>query len=245
MKLGELLTRQGDFAGAQTEFETLARDEPLSPLASTALFLAGQSAMKSMDAGGIDRALVLFEEVAKGGGPLHLQARLEQAAAQTLLERPQEAILLYDTVLEASPPPEIAFAALAGKAENLLLLGRDDLSAIEQALALYDRLASEASGHTLWRNQALYQKARLLERLERPREALTAYYEALEKGAQQPEEYFWFYKAGFDAARLCEGEKQWESAIAIYNRIAAIDGPRSKEAQARVSQLRLEHFIWE
>ena len=64
-------------------------------------------------------------------------------------------------------------------------------------------------------------------------------------GAAQPQEYFWFYKAGFDACRLSEAREQWKSAIAIYQKMAAIDGPRTEEARARLTQLRLEHFIWE
>ncbi|HWL51444.1 MAG TPA: tetratricopeptide repeat protein [Chthoniobacteraceae bacterium] len=246
MKLGEVFFRQGDFPGAQSQFEALAREDPASPLAGRALFLAGQSAMKSMDAGGIDRALVLFEEVAqKETGELRFEARLQQALAQTLLERPAEAILLYDTVLEAAPPDEIRFAASVGKAESLVQLGSADPKQLEAALALYEQLAQEFEGDLLRRNQASCQKARLLERLERPEEALAAYYDVLEKGASQPEEYFWFYKAGFDAARLCEARRQWKSAIAIYSKMGALEGPRSEEARTRLKKLRLEHFIWE
>ncbi len=246
MKLGEVFFRQGDFPSAQAQFEAIAREDPGSPLAGRALFLAGQAAMKSMDAGGIDRALVLFEEVAqKEEGELRFHARLQQALAQTLLERPQEAILLYDTVLDAAPPDDIRFAASVGKAENLVQLGNTDPKQLEAALALYEKLVLEFNARVVWRNQASYQKARLLERLERPDEALAAYYDVLEKGASQPEEYFWFYKAGFDAGRLCETRQQWKNAVAIYSKMGALEGPRSEEARTRLSKLRLEHFIWE
>ena len=78
-----------------------------------------------------------------------------------------------------------------------------------------------------------------------PEEALAAYYQVVENGATQPQEYFWFYKAGFDACRLSESREQWKSAIAIYQKMAAIKGPRAEEAKARMTQLRLEHFLWE
>ena len=78
-----------------------------------------------------------------------------------------------------------------------------------------------------------------------PEEALAAYYEVVESGLAKPQEYFWFYKAGFDACRLSEDREQWKSAIAIYKKMASIEGPRAEQAKARMDQLRLEHFIWE
>ena len=45
--------------------------------------------------------------------------------------------------------------------------------------------------------------------------------------------------------RLSEAREQWKSAIAIYQKMAAIEGPRAEEAKARLTQLRLEHFIWD
>ncbi len=44
MKLDQIYFRQGHFPEAATQFETLASETPDSPLAETALFLAGQSA---------------------------------------------------------------------------------------------------------------------------------------------------------------------------------------------------------
>ena len=58
-------------------------------------------------------------------------------------------------------------------------------------------------------------------------------------------EYFWFYKAGFDAARTFEQQENWKSAVGIYQKMAKAEGPRTAEAQGRMRQLRLEHFIWE
>ena len=57
-------------------------------------------------------------------------------------------------------------------------------------------------------------------------------------------ELFWYYKAGFNAARLLEEDSKWESAAAIYEKLAAAGANRSEEAKARLNQLRLEHFLW-
>src|SRR5690606_15207256 len=111
--------------------------------------------------------------------------------------------------------------------------------------AIYAELAEKAASNVNWRSLALHQKGRCLEALNRPDEALAAYYDVLQMGAAQPVEYFWFYKAGFDAGRLCEERKQWKSAIAIYQKLAAVEGPRAEQARALVNHLRLEHFIWD
>ncbi len=245
MKLGQVCFRTGDFAGAQTQFETLVRESPASPLVEAAYFLAGQASMKQMSEGAVDRAIELFEEVAKINGPLKFHARLQQAVAYNRLGKQTEAISLYDAILRGEPPAEIRFAALAGKAANLAELGEKDRALSEQALDLYTHLAAEPDLGAPWRSQALCEKGRLLETLERPEEALAAYYDVLAEGLAHPGEYYWFYKAGFDAGRLCEARSQWKSAIAVYRKMAALEGPRAAEAEKRASELRLEHFIWE
>jgi len=243
MKLGQVYFRGGDFAGAQTQFETLALETPASPLVETALFLAAQASTKRME--GVDRAIELFSEVAARNGPLKFHARLKLALLQTRLGKEADALKLYDDILRSNPPGDVKTTAMAAKADNLFTLGAKDKSCYEQALALYEQLANEPDLDATARHSALYNKGRCLETLGRPEEALAAYYQVVETGAAQPQEYFWFYKAGFDACRLSESREQWKSAIAIYQKMAAIKGPRAEEAKARMTQLRLEHFLWE
>jgi hypothetical protein len=57
-------------------------------------------------------------------------------------------------------------------------------------------------------------------------------------------ELFWYYKAGFNAARLLEADSHWDSAAKVYQKLAAAGGSRSEEARIRLNQLRLEHFLW-
>jgi hypothetical protein len=44
---------------------------------------------------------------------------------------------------------------------------------------------------------------------------------------------------------LLEEEQKWEAAAVIYEKLVAANGPRSEEANARLGQLRLEHFLWQ
>ncbi|HYR59078.1 MAG TPA: tetratricopeptide repeat protein, partial [Chthoniobacteraceae bacterium] len=103
MKLGQIYFNSGNLAAAETQFVTLAQESPASEHAETALFLAGQSAMQSINPGAVDRALKLFDEVVKRNGPLKLYARQQQAIVQAKLGHENEAVTLYDAILSAQP----------------------------------------------------------------------------------------------------------------------------------------------
>ena len=245
MKLGQVYFRREDFASAQLQFETLANAG--SPFAEAALFLAGQSAMKTMNPASLDHAIELFESVAQRNGSLKLYARQEQAIAKSRAGKESEALILYNDILGANPDDELKFSVLCGKGDALAVMGGSDAKFFGQAIAVYDDLGGQSRVPAHWRNQALYKKGKCLEKLARKGEALTAFYDALEPqavAAGSPE-YFWYYKAGFDAARLLEAQQQWKSAIGIYQKMANLEGPRAQEVRTRLGQLRLEHFIWE
>lgn len=248
MKLGQVYFRRGDYANAETQFATLAGDAG-GPYAEAALFLAGESAMKLINPGSVDRALGYFDRVVKIEGSFKLYARQEQAIMQSRLEHDDQAVELYGVILAtAGVDPDLWQAALCGKGDSLLTLGRRALPAterIDEAIAAFDQLAKAPGVTAVWRNQALYKKAKALEQLGRNEEALATFYDVLNGPAQDEHEYFWFYKAGFDAARAYEQQENWKSAIGIYQKMVKLEGPRTPEAQSRLREVRLEHFIWE
>ena len=90
------------------------------------------------------------------------------------------------------------------------------------------------------------QKGPILEKKDDRGGALETFYKILEDETRPTgqRELFWSSKAGFNAARLLEEDSKWESAAAIYQRLAAAGGNRSEEAKARLNHLRLEHFLW-
>ncbi|MDP9291931.1 MAG: tetratricopeptide repeat protein [Verrucomicrobiota bacterium] len=245
MKLGQIYFRRSDYANAQTQLELLADQNPDSPLIQSALFIAAQAAQRSMNPAGFDHALELFERVAKLEGPLKWHARLEQAALQSRMGNEKEAIIVYNAILKAAPEPELRFAALGGKADAFFSLGGKDPASLRTAIGVYDELAMQPEVTATWRNQALYKKAKSLEKLEENDAALATFDAVLQIQPNADTESFWRDKAGFDASRILESQQQWQSAIAIYRKISAVDGPRAAEAKKRVTQLRLEHFIWE
>jgi outer membrane protein assembly factor BamD (BamD/ComL family) len=246
MKLAEIYYRRQDFANAQTQFEILAQENADNPMGENALFFAAESAMSSMGEHSLDRAIVLFDQVVRLNGALRWAARNEQAIIERKLGKPQDALVLYDEVLKSDAGLPEKREALCGKGDIFFEMGGSRPENYQRALELYDQLASDKRTPIHWRNQALFKKALCLEKKNDRPGALATFYKVLEDEARpdRRSELFWYYKAGFNAARLLEDDSKWESAAAVYEKLAATGGSRSEEAKARLNRLRLEHFLW-
>ena len=248
MKLAETYYRQQDFPNAQTQFQILAQENPRGPFTERALFFAAKSATQSMAAQSLDRALVLLDEVVKKNGELKWTARNEQAAIERKLGKTQDAATLYDEVLQGNAKPEEKREALCGKGDILYEAGETDRENYRRAIAVYDQLAEQKDVPPHWRNQALFKKGICLEKLGDRENALATFYRIIEEEHRpdRPQrEFFWYYKAGFNAARLLEDDSKWQPAAVVYQKLASAGGARSEEAKSRLGRLRLEHFLWE
>ena len=247
LKLAEIHYRRQDFASAQTQFEIIAQNNSDPSRTERALFFAGKSAAQTMGAQSLDRALALFDEVVKKEGELKWAARNEQAVLERKLGKPQDALTLYDEVLKGEAQPPEKREALCAKGDILYEMGASDPENYRRAIEFYDQLAEEAESSAHWRNQALFKKGMCLEKLDQPAEALATFYRIIEDETRpdRPREFFWFYKAGFNAARLLEEDAKWQPAAAVYEKLAFAGGGRSEEAKSRLERLRLEHFLWE
>jgi tetratricopeptide (TPR) repeat protein len=245
MKLGELLYRKGDFAGARVQLESLAKKFPGTPLEFPALFLAAQSASRLQTPSALNDAMLLFEEVASSGSPLALRSRFEQAVLQNVLGKPNEAIVILDRIISTNSPPEMKSAALLEKGKTLYSLGATDPKSYRDAIDIWSQVAADPGSTPAWRNQALARIGSAYENLGDSEAAVTAYYDVIKDGKLAPQAFFWFYKAGFAAARLLESSKRWDQAIKVYEMIAAAGGPRSEEATSRINKIRLENFLWD
>ncbi len=248
MKLAETYYRRQDFANAQTHFQILAQENPRGPFTERALFFAAKSATQSMAAQSLDRALVLLDEVVKKNGELKWAARNEQAAIERKLGKGQDAATLYDEVLAGNAKPEEKREALCGKGDIFYEAGEANRENYQRAIEIYDQLAAQKDAPVHWRNQALFKKGICLEKLGDRENALATFYRIIEQENRpdQPQrEFFWYFKAGFNAARLLEDDSKWRPAAVVYQKLASVGGARSDEAKSRLSRLRLEHFLWE
>jgi TolA-binding protein len=246
MKLAEMYYLRQDFSNAQTQFELFAQQNSSSPLAEKALFFAAESSMARMAPHTLDRAISMFDQVAQMKGELRWAARNEQALIERKLGKPQDALLLYEEVLKNDARPGEKREALCGKGDIYFELSTADPKNYDRAIQAYDELAASASEPGHWHNQALFKKGVCLEKKADHEGALATFYRVLDAPSRSDRapELFWFYKAGFNAARLLETDSHWDSAAKVYQKLVAAGGSRSEEARIRLNQLRLEHFLW-
>jgi TolA-binding protein len=248
LKLAEALLASGDLQGARIQFEQLASTGTGTEFGRRALFLAAQSAARSMDPVSIDDALVLLERVA-GNGPediLTWQARLQEGAIKNAQGLPKDALAIYDKILSSQvPDPEIRAAALMAQGDTLHRLADEDPARDREAVESWKKLSSDTSLSLRWRNEALCKQGMILEKLGDGDGALASYYEAFKNPRDRESEQIWHDRAAFEAARLLEERKQWNDASALYRLIDSEGGARAEEARARFSRLKLENFLWE
>ena len=254
LKLAETLLSSGDEQGARVQFEQLASTGVGSDLQRRSLFLAAQSASRAMDPASIDDSLMLLERVASTGtnDQLVWQARLQEGSLKNSQNLPLEALAIYDKILAsrsfangAGPDDEIYAAALMAKGDTLHQLGAKDPAREWEAVSTWRQLTSDTSLPVRWRNQALCKSGMVLEGLKQDDAALAAYYDAFKNPRTEDPEQLWHDKAAFEAARLLENRKQWNDAVTLYSQVQAEAGPRSEEAKARLTKLRLQNFLWE
>ena len=243
-KLAELHSRGGDHAAAETILAQLA-EKPDAGSAALAKFLAAQAAARSMSEAAADRALVWFNELAQGQSELRHRARFEQASLLLRQRKFADALALQDSILASQPPDEVRHAARMERGDILFALGATEPGKLDEAAAAYAELASDVSVPADWRDQAACKRAAALARRGQAEKALALYREILDRPPGQGSDQFWFLKAGLEAARLLEEQKDWSAAVAIYDRMASASGAQREELEQRARKLRLEHFIWE
>ncbi len=254
MKAAQMLYRRENFSGARRMFEALEADDPLHPLAEAALFWAGRAALLTMEPTADQQAVVLWEKVVERSGPLKWQARLQEARLNQRQRKPAAALQLLDEILTetAAPPPDAAtrWQALSLRGEILAAPG---MKPEEQALGLqaFDEVIAAEGLPAAWRRQSLVRKGVCLEAMERPDEALEAYYDVLSDpptappaaGGEPPDDY-WFHRAGGKALNLLEKARKIEEAIEIAKKMAKAPGPRGHAAAELVDELALKYEIW-
>lgn len=244
-KLAELHARGGDHAAAETVLVRLADKLPDGESAALARFLAAQAASRSMSEEATDRALVWLNELAQGQSSLRHLARFEQASLLLRRRKFDDALAIHDNILASETPPEVRHAALMERGDILFALGTTTPARLDEAAEAYAAIASDMDIPADWRDQAACKQAAALARRGQTEKALALYREILDRSPGEGSDQFWFLKAGLEAGRLLEEQKDWPAAVAVYDRMASASGAQREELEQRARKIRLEHFIWE
>jgi hypothetical protein len=240
-----------DFANARTNFEIVAKEYPGSPQADTALYFAALSAMSVMSPEGRERALVIWDELAKKGGPLAVPSRRQQALTHRRQGDLQAALAVLNELLaSAKLDLNTRRLSICEKAEVLILVGKKEPQALAETEKLLRAfLKDDDALPFFWRARAGFTLATALNDAKNGPEALEACYDVLrladEAPPQTPADYLWFSKAGFFGIELLEAAQQWEPAARLAEQISRLPGDRAHDAKQLATEIRLEHFLWD
>jgi TolA-binding protein len=247
-RLGEFYFNHQDYVRAQDAFQQLTVNYPNSADADSAYFYAGRAAFAHQD---YAAARTLLEKV-PDSSPLKPDARLWEGRVlqQQLLF--DQADTLYDAVLATEKTgPRFVEASLL-KGQCLFELGATDPASYSLALAAFDQILKSKEGTIADRNEAAVRSAKCLEKMGRTDEAMALYLNVLygreagdDAASPMPPEFSWQIKAGWEAGRIREAQKDWRGAIEIYRRLEQIGGAHAQDFHDLINKLRRDNYIYE
>jgi tetratricopeptide (TPR) repeat protein len=247
-KLGEFYFYRQDYVKAQDAFQQLTTAYPNSGFADYASYFAGQAAAAHMD---YAAALTLLEKV-PDNSPFKGDARLWEARVYQQQLNFIQACTLADAVLANDKSGERFVAANLLKGQCLFEMGAKNPADYDQSLAAFDQILNSREGTVSERNEAAVRSAKCLEKMGQTDKAMGLYLDVLygrvagdETDAGAPSDFSWQIKAGWEAGRIREAQKDWRGAIEIYRRLEQIGGPHQQEFHDLVNKLRRDNYIYE
>jgi tetratricopeptide (TPR) repeat protein len=248
-RLGEFYYYRGNYVKAQDAFQQLTAAYPASPYVDRAYFYAGRAASAHGD---YAAAQALLEKVPTGS-PLKPEALLCEGRVYQQLGNFPQASALCDAVLAIEKTGHNFVQASLLKGECLFALGgTKDPANYNQALTVFDWILNSKEGTVAERNEAGVRKAMCLEKLNRNEDAMALYLDVLygriagdDASSPTPPEFSWQIKAGWEAGRIRESQKDWRGAIEIYRRLEQIGGAQQQTFHDLVNKLRRDNYIYE
>ncbi len=247
LRAEELLER-GVFDESGQGFERLAEEMPDSPLVPSALFGAAHAALRQHTGAALERSSTLFESaegVAKDVD-LRAAARLGGARARLRLGRPAVALLQIEPLVagDERAPDFVRVGGLLTRGEALLRLSIDNPALLPEAAGAFQMVSASPDTPPDARRQSFVQLGDALYRSGDLPAAIVAWREALRTPPAKGQDTIWYARAGFDAAQALQELKLWREAAAVYQQVGDAGGLLRIEAEARLTQLRLAHFLW-
>ena len=252
LKQGEAYFHNEDYNKARRILQDVPEKYPDSPFSIYASFYAAMSARLGGTAQSREECIAMFQKIIDSGHPLARESRIQQSRVLIDLRQYSEAEQCLEPLLKSEDTPaSLQRAAGVLMADCLHRQGSGDPAKYEQAIKIYDQLLAAESLPLAWKNRLHFLRGQTYEGMSRPGDAFGSYYDVLILGnapsqdAPHVEEWYWFYRCGFKALSMLEGEKRWEAAVKLARRMASFSGYRAEEAAKRANSLAKNHMIWE
>lgn len=256
LTLGRTLYQSGSYNDAQVILQQLAADDSDPVRMQAALLLAASSAARVGTPQSKEEALSLFDKAGAVKGPLNALVMMKKAQLMIDLGRLAEAtdfLRKWYHSLPAEDPLRLPSGFLFGDAAYAM--GTKSPEVLAESLEIYDELLKHPQTKSADVHRIQYLRGKILEQLpakdnpsqKRESEALAAYYSVLKNAENPPAEWHFLESSGFRALEILErsGEAKARAALNIAREIAALNGPRAKEAADRAQDIQLKNQIWE
>lgn len=246
--IAEYLYNHGEFKKAEAAFVALSDSTDDKSAQARAWYLAGRSAMGQK----------AFEDAIK-----HLQRSLDsdpeaervpdvlflQGDALTELNRFDEAIVQFDTLIEKHKNSYLVYPAWGRKGDCQFTLGEKEARRYKEAFTSYQTVVDAESAELGLKLQARYKLGRVAEKLGRTKEARDLYmetaYQYLDKRDRVGKDAeVWFVRAATAAAEIFEKQEKWREAIGVYSLLVDANVPQAAEAKKLMRALQFEHLIF-
>lgn len=245
MRLGEMWFRRQDMAKARKQFETIATEQPQSPLVEAANFWTGRAALLSLGNNGPQEARAAWEKVWANGGPLRFEARMQQIQLSRDSGSTADALQLLKELLEASPPPDDLTRWRALCIQGEIIARQPEPAERQKALASFETVIT--AGTPAWKRQARTRMGSVLLQWGQDTAAMDTWHKALEdlpgSGASD-EECHWAYIAGMRLVTLLQKQERHEDALRVVLRLSRLPAPRGTQAAKMASSIALENHIY-
>jgi len=141
MKLGEMYYGRGGFCERGDAVRIVGRAKFRGTVLRESAVLCRESAMASMAGQSLDRAIVLFDRVVQLNGELKWPRATSKRLIERKLGKSQDALVLYDEVLNGAARPAEKREAICGRATYFLKIAATDPQNYLRAIEAYDKLA--------------------------------------------------------------------------------------------------------
>ena len=237
---------RGNWVAAESGFEDFARNNTNRPLqAADALVQAARAAGARSD---YAKAVELVSQAVKTApdAPFLADALIVQGEALMVLARYDDAVLVLDRALLASPGETVSRRAGMLKADALFAMGADNGARYKEALASYRALSADVGLTPSARLEIAFKIGRTLEKLRRSDEAADQYYSNVVlayEHARRKGEWFddsaraFFARAAFALADHYEAKGLDRQARRVLQHVARSDVPAADEARKRIDRL--------
>ncbi len=246
MWLGDHYANIGEAAHSESAFLRLVTSQPKSHLAPAALYEAAMSAYHRED---LNKALPLLKQFMTdyARADTDIVARAEMLYGDLLAQKGEyaEAITHFSRTQELMGSQELGLAAQGrlGEMHFSLWGGGEDTESLKTAASLFNEILNQESLSASLREKTLYRRAKVYEKLGRVESAIKDYMDIVYSYDQSLKagnvrDWYYFARAGYDAARLFLQNGQERLAARTYERLAASGIPTAAEARQRAADIR-------